>query len=66
VLSEFCDATSDAPAPENTDTGCNRGGMGGDGAARFAHMSGKLFGSLVGNPKREFRLPPAMRDTTLR
>jgi hypothetical protein len=29
-------------------------------------MSGKLFGSLVGNPKRGFRLPPAMRDATLR
>jgi hypothetical protein len=35
-------------------------------APELAHMSGKLFGSLVGNPKREFRLLPAMRDATLR
>jgi hypothetical protein len=34
-------------------------------APELAHMSGKLFSSLVGNPKREFRLP-AMRDATPR
>lgn len=35
-------------------------------APELANVSGKLFGSFMGNPRREFKLPAVTRDADRR